>query len=114
MVFNMMYRCVVLAALTAALPAWAETASTPSCYCTGSRGERVELGETVCLTVGGRSFLALCDMSLNNPAWRDTGQPCVSSFRFEGPERVEPALHAGAVHPHVGIAMDRPGIDREG
>ena len=48
----------------------------PDCYCTDGRGRRVELGEKVCLTVGGRMFLAECGMSLNNPAWREVEEGC--------------------------------------
>lgn len=44
--------------------------SYPDCYCTDSEGRRVELGETVCLTIGSRQVLARCDMSANNPTWR--------------------------------------------
>lgn len=47
----------------------------PECYCS-NRGTRVEIGELACLSVSGKTFLALCDMSLNNPAWRDTGKAC--------------------------------------
>ena len=49
------------------------------CYCTDTQGGRVELGQEICLFVNGRSFMALCDMSLNVPIWRDTGAGCVSS-----------------------------------
>ena len=59
-------------------------ASQPDCYCTDQQGKRVELGETICLTVDGRSFQALCDMSLNNPIWRDTGDLCPMSH-MSGP-----------------------------
>ena len=52
---------------------------TVECYCTDSQGLRVSLGETICLTVDGKSFMAQCDMSLNVPTWRDTGQGCLSS-----------------------------------
>lgn len=47
----------------------------PECYCT-NRGERVEIGETSCLRIGGREFTARCGMSLNNPAWRDRTEGC--------------------------------------
>jgi len=47
---------------------------TIDCYCTDSDGGRVELGQEICLYVDGRAFMALCDMSLNNPIWRDTGR----------------------------------------
>ena len=49
------------------------------CYCTDTYGERVELGESTCLFVDGRSFIARCEMSLNNPIWRDTGVECTTS-----------------------------------
>lgn len=49
------------------------------CYCTDSVGARVEMGETICLTVGGRMFTAQCQMSLNNPMWREISEGCVSS-----------------------------------
>ena len=39
----------------------------------------MELGETICLRVDGRAYMAQCDMSLNVPTWRDTGQGCLSS-----------------------------------
>ncbi len=52
---------------------------TIDCYCTDTEGLRVELGETICLTVDGRAFMAQCAMSLNVPMWRETGLGCVSS-----------------------------------
>lgn len=54
-------------------------AKWPECYCTDSQGARVELGETRCLSVDGRSFLAQCEMALNNPMWREVGRGCPSS-----------------------------------
>ena len=52
------------------------------CYCTDTAGSRVELGESICLQVDGRAFMAQCDMSLNVPIWRDTGQGCLSSKKL--------------------------------
>jgi len=52
---------------------------TIDCYCTDTFGKRVELGESICLHVDGRSFVARCEMSLNNPTWRDTGERCTVS-----------------------------------
>ncbi|MEM9523336.1 MAG: hypothetical protein AAF982_04985 [Pseudomonadota bacterium] len=49
------------------------------CYCTDGQGARVELGQTICLHVDGRAFSARCEMALNNPFWRETGESCVSS-----------------------------------
>lgn len=58
---------------------------TVDCFCTDTQGLRVELGEEICLVVNGRAFMALCDMSLNTPIWRDTGNGCVSSQRAPSP-----------------------------
>ncbi len=52
---------------------------TVECYCTDSRGGRIELGETICLQVDGRMFMAQCQMSLNVPMWREIEQGCLSS-----------------------------------
>ena len=76
-----------------ATPALADVAApggkTIDCYCTDTQGLRVELGEVICLTVGGRAFMAQCDMSLNVPMWRETGQGCLSSQREMSPtERI--------------------------
>lgn len=49
------------------------------CYCTDKSGARVELGETICLQVDGRMFMAQCQMSLNNPMWREISEGCLSS-----------------------------------
>ena len=73
---------MILAASTAP-PALADV-KTPSgkvidCYCTDSTGGRVELGDVICLQVDGRMFLARCEMSLNNPMWREVQQGCTTS-----------------------------------
>ncbi|EPX79204.1 hypothetical protein [Litoreibacter arenae] len=67
---------------TLTLPISADVTSpsgrTVECYCTDKSGARVELGEQRCLSVGGRVFMARCEMSLNVPMWRETGQSCVT------------------------------------
>lgn len=65
-----------------AFPAFADVVGpnrTIECFCTDTQGSRVELGESICLQVDGRAFMARCDMSLNVPMWRDTGTGCLSS-----------------------------------
>lgn len=57
-------------------PAAKEGHSYPDCFCTNSDGDRVELGERACLEIGTRRVWARCDMSLNNPAWREDGEGC--------------------------------------
>ena len=49
------------------------------CYCTDKQRNRVELGETRCLHVDGRMFIARCQMSLNVPMWREMQEGCLSS-----------------------------------
>ncbi len=49
------------------------------CYCTDKTGSRVEIGETICLQVDGRMFMAQCQMSLNVPMWREVQNGCLSS-----------------------------------
>lgn len=50
--------------------------SYPDCYCTDSKGRRVNLGRTVCLSIGSKRVLARCEMSVNNPAWRYLSESC--------------------------------------
>ena len=72
-------RPTVIALLLAAGPAMAAPPIEPvECWCRDSTGGRVELGEQACLTVGRRSFMARCAMSLNVTIWRETGEPCVT------------------------------------
>ena len=61
------------------LVAAAGETKTLDCYCTDSTGQRVELGQTACLTVGGREWRARCEMVLNTPAWRDMREGCGSA-----------------------------------
>ena len=50
--------------------------SYPDCYCTDSKGQRVDMGKTACLIIGSRRVLARCDMSVNNPTWRQESEGC--------------------------------------
>ncbi len=68
------------------------------CYCTDTSGARVELGETVCLQVDGRMFMAQCQMSLNVPMWREVSEGCLSSSLRQN---VDPSLHPLGVDPKV-------------
>ncbi|MHA6261692.1 hypothetical protein ACXYMO_00680 [Arenibacterium sp. CAU 1754] len=67
------------------------------CYCTDTQGARVELGETICLRVDGRMFMAQCQMSLNVPMWREVQKGCVSS-RLQS---IQPPVNAGSVHAKI-------------
>lgn len=71
---------------------------TVDCYCTDRSGARVELGETICLQVDGRMFMAQCQMSLNVPMWREVAQGCLGASL---PQSLDPGLDAGAVDANI-------------
>jgi hypothetical protein len=77
-----MFRASILIAVLAS-PALADVkgpgGKTIDCYCTDKTGSRVELGQTICLQVDGRMFMAQCQMSLNVPMWREVAEGCMSS-----------------------------------
>lgn len=81
------------------VPALADNADVkwPDCYCTDKTGARIEMGQEICMYVDGRSFTARCEMSLNNPMWRETGTACVFSHR-DGSESGGPSFDAGLIH----------------
>lgn len=70
---------------------------TIDCYCTDRNHNRVELGETICLQVDGRMFMAQCQMSLNVPMWREVQTGCLSSSL----ERGEPPFNPLGVYPKI-------------
>ncbi len=63
----------------------------PDCYCTDKEGKRIELGTMVCMKVDHRNFIARCEMSLNNPMWREIKQGCLSSSN-QPSNQVDPLL----------------------
>ncbi|MGF1446080.1 MAG: hypothetical protein ACFBRM_07740 [Pikeienuella sp.] len=50
--------------------------SYPECYCTDSRGARVEVGELACLQIGGRNVLSRCEKARNLVIWRHQSDGC--------------------------------------
>jgi len=72
----------ILLLLLLAVPAAAQDHAAPKkieCYCTDKTGARKEMGEVICLQVDGRSYMARCEMVLNNPFWRKVQDGCLSS-----------------------------------
>ncbi len=70
---------------------------TVECYCTDRSGARVELGETICMQVDGRMFMAQCQMSLNVPMWREVEQGCLSSSL----ERSDQPVQSFSIDTHI-------------
>ena len=96
-----MKRIITLVFLALAAPALADgvyNGKTVDCYCTNSSGERVELGEMICLHVDGRSFMAQCQMSLNVPMWRELSDGCLSS---SVPQNLQPVVDSSGVDPQI-------------
>jgi hypothetical protein len=69
------------------------------CYCTDTDGGRVDLGETICLFVDGRMFMAQCQMSLNVPMWREVSDGCLSSGLRR--QLRQPVLQSFGIHPAI-------------
>lgn len=75
---------------------------TVECYCTDKSHNRVELGETICLQVDGRMFMAQCQMSLNVPMWREVQKGCLSSGLVGPPgDGFSPLLDSSPVHSSI-------------
>lgn len=72
---------------------------TRDCYCTDTSGARIELGQTICLHVDGRMFMAQCQMSLNVPMWRELSEGCLSSGLR--PQSSQPPFQSFPVHPKI-------------
>ncbi|MET4104025.1 hypothetical protein ABIE58_003473 [Roseovarius sp. MBR-78] len=92
---------LLLALILAATPALADATiggKTVECYCTDTKGARVEMGEMICLRVDGQMFMAKCAMSLNVPIWRKVSDGCLSSGLGETPQ---PAVDTGGVHAQI-------------
>lgn len=87
--------------ISATAPAFADVTGpggkTVDCYCTDSKGARVELGEMICLQVDGRMFMAQCQMSLNVPMWREISKGCLSSSL----DRRQQPVETGGVDAHI-------------
>lgn len=73
------------------------------CYCTDKQGQRIEIGETICLQVDGRMFMAQCQMSLNVPMWREVSPGCLSS-RLAPLQSPDPSLDSLGVDAEVFFA----------
>lgn len=45
-------------------------------FCTDADGRRLEIGQVICITASCNTWMAKCDMSLNNPMWRKVQDGC--------------------------------------
>lgn len=62
-----------------------------NCQCR-NRGVMFKLGQTACLRVDGRTYLARCEMKLNVSSWTETGESCpVTSRQSNVSKPLEPS-----------------------
>lgn len=61
-------------------------------YCTDETGQRKELGEVICITAGCDTWMARCDMSLNNPMWRRIQDGCPGVSLYDRIKAMEPPV----------------------
>ncbi|TIX89466.1 hypothetical protein [Rhizobium sp. P44RR-XXIV] len=47
-----------------------------NCYCKNTDGKQHAVGEVACMTVGGKSYLAQCEMNLNVTSWSKLQEGC--------------------------------------
>lgn len=93
---------MILAALTSAAHAEVKGGGRIiECFCTDSTGGRVELGESICLFVDGRLFTARCEMSLNNPMWREVNEGCLSSGLIKRLQQLQPLAYSRPVDTQI-------------
>lgn len=91
---------ILLCCVTPALADQSIGGKTVDCYCTDRDGNRVDLGQTICLQVDGRMFMAQCQMSLNVPMWREVAQGCYSSSLTRSKD-LQPTINPRFVHPGI-------------
>lgn len=65
-------------------------------FCTGSDGRRHEMGDVVCLINNSctQTWLAKCDMSLNNPMWRKVQDGCPAASLLQRFQHLQPGLYS--------------------
>lgn len=61
-------------------------------FCTGSTGERYEIGEVICIAASCQVWMAKCERSNNLPMWRKTMDGCPGASLFDRFRQTEPAL----------------------
>ena len=72
-------------------------------YCRDGDGNRVELGQVICIRASCQSWMARCEMSANNnlAMWRKLQDGCPGASLRGRIERLQPALDALAVHTQI-------------
>jgi hypothetical protein len=75
-------------AFTATLAAITPALAAPQCL---AHGTSFEIGQSGCITLSGKSYLARCDLVLNNTSWTKMQEGCSHGVAAPGPDaKAEP------------------------
>ncbi|MDJ0629876.1 MAG: hypothetical protein QNJ44_16580 [Rhodobacter sp.] len=63
-------------------------------YCTDSYGERVEVGDVICITASCQTWMARCEMTSSNrmAIWRKTQDGCPGVSLLDRVKRIQPTV----------------------
>lgn len=61
-------------------------------YCRDANGQRREMGEIICINASCQTWLAKCDMSLNNAVWRKIQEGCPTAGLLERMNKLKPKI----------------------
>lgn len=67
---------VALVPVLAGTSSGASFATDPICTCRNKDGSKLELGQTACIRVGDKAYLARCEKELNVMTWRKLRDAC--------------------------------------
>ncbi|MGR3660185.1 MAG: hypothetical protein ACU0CA_03220 [Paracoccaceae bacterium] len=65
---------------------------TKGAHCRDGNGQRRELGEVICITASCLTWMAKCELVLNNAIWRKTQEGCPTAGLYERFLRVKPEI----------------------
>lgn len=82
---------------------------TKGAHCRDSNGQRREIGDVICITASCLTWMAKCELVLNNAIWRKTQEGCPTAGLYQRFLRVAPAMSVapGAYKPAKILSGER-------
>lgn len=65
---------------------------TKGAHCRDGNGQRREIGEVICITASCLTWMAKCELALNNAIWRKTQEGCPTAGLYERFLRAKPEM----------------------
>jgi hypothetical protein len=56
---------------------------TADAHCRDANGQRHEIGEVICITASCLTWMAKCELALNNAIWRKTQEGCPTAGLYD-------------------------------